>query len=668
MQQRRFLRPLRVLAVALAVGAGPALAQTGVVPQYNPDADRLAQEMRIVAADPRNVAALLRAGELSARLGDTSAAFAFFARAQAIDPGNSRIPAGRAMTLVRLGRPGEALQLFQAAEARGVPMRDYAADRGFAYDLLGQPLLAQRDYKLALQTSRDDETLRRYALSLGITGDVDEAMRQLDPLLRRSDRAAWRARAFIMAMNGDVPGAERIASTMMPGNMGSALAPFFRRLAGLSPADRAFAAHFGELSPTVARMADARMAPQLAPYAPQQRPVQVAQAQAPAQPAATDRRTRGRRSSIADDFSSSRAPRQAPVQTAAAPRSVPARAPVQQPPQRPMVQPLPTPAPTPAPARPSPPPAAVAQPMNEVAVRRAAPLPQGGPAQPVQLAAAETPAPAVRETLSAASPAPTSTFTPASASSFTLGPTAAEARTQTPVPQPQASQPTPAPFAPEPRPEQVPQAAAATPARAPTPPGPARVGEEDTVLASIIANITIPAKELEVVTAQPVDLPPATATATPAPAPARVAAAAPRVEPPKPAPGRATPARPDPKPTTKPDPKAAKPDPKAAKKPDPKAKDPAKSEPSRIWVQVASGANEASLPKAWSAAVTKAPAAFKGKSGWSTSVRATNRVLAGPFKTSAEAQTFVNALAKAGLSTFVFTSEAGQKVTRLAAK
>ncbi len=42
-------------------------------------------------------------------------------------------------------------------------------------------------------------------------------MQILDPLLRRSDRAAWRARAFILAMNGDAAGADRIAATMMGG-------------------------------------------------------------------------------------------------------------------------------------------------------------------------------------------------------------------------------------------------------------------------------------------------------------------------------------------------------------------------------------------------------------------------------------------------------------------
>lgn len=611
MERIRFLRPL-ALAAVLAAGAAPALAQTtGMVAQPNPDADQLAQEIRVLAASPQKVPALLRAGELSVRLGDTAAAFAFFARAQSVDPANPRILAGRAMALVRLARPGEALRLFQAAEARGVQMRDYAADRGFAYDLLGQPLLAQRDYKLALQTDRDDETLRRYALSLGITGNVDEAMRQLDPLLRRQDRAAWRTRAFVQAMNGDVAGAERIASTMMPGNMGSALAPFFRRLATMAPGDRAFAAHFGEISPTPARLADARMAPQMAPYVPpQQRPVQVAEAQPPAR-ATNDRRSRtaqrrasrtpsarGPAQTAAAQPPAPAAPArptaqtpvaQAPAQTAAAsPPPQPGPRPVVQAPSRPIVQPLPSTASS-----------AAAQPVARGVAAQGGPVvTQPQPAPPVQLASAQ--------------------------------PSPAAAR-----PEPQVQRP-------------VTQAAATLPVASPAPPGPARAGEEDSVLASIVANLTIPARELEVVSGLPVELPPSVST------PARAAAAAPTTS----ASAKATPKPEAAKPA------AAKPDPKTTKKPEPKAK----PEPSRIWVQVASGANEESLNRAWNSVVAKAPAAFKGKTGWSLPVRATNRVLAGPFKTNAEAQAFVNTLAKSDVSAFVFTSEAGQKVTKLAAK
>ena len=85
-------------------------------------------------------------------------------------------------------------------------------------------------------------------------------------------------------------------------------------------------------------------------------------------------------------------------------------------------------------------------------------------------------------------------------------------------------------------------------------------------------------------------------------------------------------------------------------------------------MQVAGGANEHDLPKAWAAVKAKAPAAFKGKQGWSTPLNATNRVLTGPFKSDDAAQDFVNTLKKEGLSAFPFTSTAGQKVDKLPAK
>lgn len=634
-------------------GAVPALAQTGFIPAANPDADSLAQEMRVLAASPRDVRALLNAGNLSARLGDAAAALAFFARAEAIDPTNPGVLSGRGSALVRMERPGEALRLFQTAEARGLPVREYAADRGFAYDLLGQPVLAQADYKLALQGRRDDETVRRYALSLGITGDVEEAMRQLDPLLRKSDRAAWRARAFILAMNDDIPGAERIAASMMPGNMGSSLAPFFRRLANLAPADRAFAVHFGQFSPTAARLADARQAPPLPRYVPATPPAQVAQAQpvrAPEtrEPQGRDRRSRRERERDAREVAPP-ARRTAPVQAAAAtPVQTVAAAALPGPPpaprqETPLVQPLPAPRADEidAPIREAAEPVQVARnetpPPERIAV---APSGQGGP----------TVVPSGDTARAAVAPAP-------EPSSPTPAPTTVAA---TPAQQPITTLPDSArPGSPEPQPTAV-------AAREPAPPGPARVGQEDSVLAAIVAGITIPGEELQIVTAAPVDLPPE---------PARVAAAAPEAA--RPAPAKPASAKPGPEPAksepakskdakkaelAKVDPKAKKPDPKA-KKPEPKTR----ADPARVWVQVAGGANQASLPKAWKAVVAKAPA-LKGKAGWWTPLRATNRVLTGPFKTAAEAQAFVNTLGKSGVSGFVFTSEAGQKVMKLGAE
>ncbi|WP_145960885.1 tetratricopeptide repeat protein [Sphingosinithalassobacter portus] len=290
--------PFRTMAVSFALAATanalPAMAQQvpgEVVAPPSPLADELGDQIRILTNEPRNVEALIRAGKLSVRLDDPVAALAFFSRADEEAPDDPRVAAGRGAALVLLGRPGEALGLFARAEQGGLALSDYAADRGFAYDLLGAPELAQRDYRVAMSGPHDDETTRRYALSLGITGKVEAAMAQLEPLLRTSDRAAWRARAFILAMNGDVPGAERIAENMMPNNMGGALAPYFRRLQTMSAVDRAFAVHFGQLSPTPERIADAELAPPLPRTTEVAAPVQTAQVPPPAPPR-TDRRTR----------------------------------------------------------------------------------------------------------------------------------------------------------------------------------------------------------------------------------------------------------------------------------------------------------------------------------------------------------------------------------------
>lgn len=92
----------------------------------------------------------------------------------------------------------------------------------------------------------------------------------------------------------------------------------------------------------------------------------------------------------------------------------------------------------------------------------------------------------------------------------------------------------------------------------------------------------------------------------------------------------------------------------------------ARAEPARVWVQVAGGANEGDLEKAWKSAQGKS-ASLAARKGYSTPLRATNRVVTGPFKTQKEAQDFVNKLRGEGISAFTFTSTAGQKVSRLGA-
>ncbi len=231
--QAEVIRPGGVLPSAVAGPMEPA--------------DRLAMNLRLLSQNPYDVNALTQAGESALAVGDPNAAVSFLARAEELSPANGRIKADLASALVLLERPAEAFRLFGEAESLGIPAQSFAKDRGLAYDLRGDPKRAQADYALALRRGNDDETIKRMALSLGISGDKDQALRQLEPLTRKRDQGAWRARAFILAMNGDVRGAERIAEQVVPPAMMTGLSTFLHRLPALSAAQRAAAVNFGSM-------------------------------------------------------------------------------------------------------------------------------------------------------------------------------------------------------------------------------------------------------------------------------------------------------------------------------------------------------------------------------------------------------------------------------------
>ncbi|THD37720.1 MAG: SPOR domain-containing protein [Sphingomonas sp.] len=658
-------RTLTVAALGFAV-AGGAHAQTAV---ENRDADALAADMRILAANPVDIEALITAGELTLRMGDTTAAAGFFTRAEKLDPNNPRVKAGMGSLMVRAERPGMALLRFQEAERRGLSPSKFAADRGLAYDLIGQQDRAQRDYRLALADGPDDEATRRYALSLGISGQKDEALRLLDPLVRRSDRAAWRDRAFILAMSGDTNGAERIAATMMSPGLGAGLTPFFRRLSQLSAVDRAFAVNFGELATTPERIADAQLVPPLPrlgpdPYAPRE----VAAAVAVVTPPVDDGRKRKRRRK--DDLAPAvpAVAAAAPVEVALAPpayvppRGTSAPGPTPTPPPVRVAAASPNPALAPAPVtiyeRPAPSPAPAPSPV---------PPPNPAPTPAIEVAATTPPAPPADPTPGVADqpsaseagvPAPTATARVSEDTVLSRIVASLDQRLPASAPPPRrAPSPTPVAVAKIEQPVAAPKSkpgstrtrakpAADDLAAAAPPPAKSRGkdrGKDEIADASDTkARAAKPAKD---------EAPPLDKSGCPIP--------------PKSGKGKGAA-----KSSTKDKPVLSARCKAAQAKADEKAKADAaaKGEPARVWVQVAGGANEASLEKAWAAQKAKAPDLFRGRQGWTTPLRATNRVLTGPFKSEEEAQDFVNRMAKAGLSGFVFTSAKGQKIERLGSK
>lgn len=107
--------------------------------------------------------------------------------------------------------------------------------------------------------------------------------------------------------------------------------------------------------------------------------------------------------------------------------------------------------------------------------------------------------------------------------------------------------------------------------------------------------------------------------------------------------------------------------PKKGGKDKPEAKARATSK-ERYWVQVASGRNKGDLPKEWSRLKAKASSLLARRTPYVADGPGTNRLLIGPFDSLSDARDVVNKLDGAGVSTFPWTSAAGEDVDKLAAK
>lgn len=237
----KILLALSAVLVGTAVPHHPAIAQSSA--QSN--SDNLQDALRRIAINSGDSTALADAGLAALELGDMRAAIGFLAKADQIYSSSGRVKAGLGRALLAEENPFGAIRYFDQAVANGIAPREIAADRGLAYDLIGRNRDAQKDYELAMRSGSDDELIKRYAISLGISGDVDRAEAQLNPLLQKSDRDAWRNRAFIYAMNGRKKDADNIVEQTMERRMAKAIKPFFDRMPKLTAAQKAAAVHFG---------------------------------------------------------------------------------------------------------------------------------------------------------------------------------------------------------------------------------------------------------------------------------------------------------------------------------------------------------------------------------------------------------------------------------------
>jgi Flp pilus assembly protein TadD len=231
-------------AVAATIAPAPAAAQGSYSPYAETPSAALARYLRTLASSPKDFSALIGAGRAALVLGDAQAAAGFFGRADEINP-NSPLPqAGMGAVAVHNGDPQTALTFFARAQQLGAPVATFGTDRGLAYDLMGQQVLAQADYRSALGGPDSDEARRRLALSLAISGNKAEALQTLAPLQAKGDAAGARCRAFVLALTGDSKGAMVAIDAAMPGSWAS-VSPFLQRLPTLQAAQKAAAVNLG---------------------------------------------------------------------------------------------------------------------------------------------------------------------------------------------------------------------------------------------------------------------------------------------------------------------------------------------------------------------------------------------------------------------------------------
>ena len=257
---KRSRAALAVLVLCMAGTSAPAFAQSSgtvsravVQPLPPAAADDLNAALMRLARDRRDVDALISAGLASLELDDVDAAIGFFGRAKELSPQNPRIAEGMGAAYVRGGRPVEALKFFEEAEQAGIRTGSLWADRGLAYDLVGENQAAQEAYRRALSLEDDTSVRQRLALSYAIAGDRQSFEDTLRPLLDQRDFAAYRTRAFGLATLGQADDAIEIARAVMPRDLAGRMEPYLRFMPRLTKSQQAAAANLG-IYPSASRI------------------------------------------------------------------------------------------------------------------------------------------------------------------------------------------------------------------------------------------------------------------------------------------------------------------------------------------------------------------------------------------------------------------------------
>ncbi|GAA4643239.1 hypothetical protein GCM10023115_11990 [Pontixanthobacter gangjinensis] len=572
----------------MAQSAESPVSQAVVQPLPPAGVSELNSALRRLAANSRDVNALVDAGNASIKVNDIDAAIGFFGRAEELSPGNARVKIGLAAAYVRKQRPLDALQLFDEAERAGASAGNLSGERGLAYDLVGDNGSAQFHYQQALRLKDEDELRRRLALSYAMAGDRNEFEKTLYPLIVKEDFASYRTRAFGLAILGEEAEAIAITEAVMPRNLSARIAPYLRYLPRLTKAQQAAAANLG-IFPRAAQIG--RDAPQIAQYAGSEAAARSADARLTPQGEPLGRREDSTSQRRRPDRGRSAVEQAAkPVDAKPAPSTAQADADTPSRSSRPSLASISDPlARTRAPQR-------IRVRKSEVAKPEDPPIEDSPPAQ-ASIAVQSGP-----ETSAGTSrPATSSRAEPVAA---LIARTDGELTTTAAIDEPGFDL------------ARVGQSGSTVPAQALAKPAPA---DAPTTVADAFASFTL----------EP--------TTGPAMKPGVVDILS--IEPPREV--------------------ARKPEPKLAAEPKPPAN------PRRYWVQVATGRDRSALKFDWRRISRKTPDILGDKSSFVAGWGQTNRLLAGPYSSSREAQSAVSELKAKDVDSFTFTSAEGEEVEPL---
>jgi Flp pilus assembly protein TadD len=589
--------------------------------------------------NPKDFDALVDAGNAALAIGDVEASVGFFTRADQISPGNPRVRGGLASAYVQIGNPYDAIPLFDSLEQSVAADARMLVDRGLAYDLVADNVTAQRFYRQVLASGPNDEASRRLAVSLAITGDKRGSASALSSMLMRRDMAAWRARAFALAILDQTDEAVAVVNSTLPASLSGSIGPYLRYMPRLTPAQQAAAANLGQF-PRASEIG--RDDPRVASFATNvQRRPSLSSADSGLIPRGEPlgRKGRGRdnrgatleadRRSASNGILADATPARVRQDARAAP-------------------------PDPQPGRVEVPAPAVAR--NTVVNNGNSVI---APAQvvPAVGSPAAKPMASSRQTTQ---PVPASVLPPPVSSPATVAVAAPPPPVSTPLANP-APATIPASLPPKPI-DTVPNGVAISSApvvSVPSAPAPVPLPSPASATVEPIPAVVRPSA-MPAATLPPQPLPPVRPPASSQPVPTSLAEAfsdlAKPVADAAPARGavdirRIRPAREGPAVAATP----AKPAPPL--------------HPSRIWVQLATGRDKSALGFDWRRMVKQADALFKVRRPSVSSWGQTNRLLTGPFESEAQANAFIGQLRRADIDgAFVWNSPAGQIVDPLGGK